>query len=327
MSDRADHSTKADDATRPRFDLKALGELYPFRSRWWERNGLRYHYLDEGSGDVLFMLHGNPTWSFFYRELIKEFRKDHRVIALDQMGCGLSDRPTEEQYSYRYDRRIRDVQEFLKYLRIDGGATLVAHDWGGIIGTGVAARDPGLFSRFVLMNTAGFRMPDGKKLPWQLRYVKKFPILPELQIRGFNAFVRLATVFGLETRMPSEVKRGYRLPYDSWHNRLAVYRFIQDIAVDRNEPSYEAVKVTDENLHKLKGKPMLIIWGARDFIFDMEILAEWRKRFPEAEYEVLEDAGHFVIEDARERCISAISDFLHSNPIKVEKRREPNGRC
>ncbi|MGA1794163.1 MAG: alpha/beta fold hydrolase [Thermoplasmatota archaeon] len=300
----------------PNFDIEALRGMYPFESNWWEHNGLRYHYLDEGKGDVILMLHGNPTWSFYYRELIKEFRKDHRVIVPDLMGCGLSDRPTDEQYEYRYGTRIKDVEEFLKHLGISGGVTLIAHDWGGIIGSGVAARNPELFSRFIMMNTAGFRMPEGKKLPWQLWYAKNFPLLPSIHIRGFNSFVRLATVFGLESKMPPEVKKAYTTPYNSWHNRIAVQRFIQDIALHPKEPSYGDIKITDENLHKLEGSPMLVIWGAKDFIFDMDILKEWRRRFPKAEVEVFEDAGHFVLEDATDRIIARIRKFLKKHPIK-----------
>jgi len=301
---------------RPDFDIEALRGMYPFESRWWEHNGLRFHYLDEGEGEVILMLHGNPTWSFYYRDLTKAFRTNFRVIVPDHMGCGLSDRPTDEQYDYRYGTRIRDVEEFLKHLGIKGGVTLIAHDWGGIIGSGVAARNPELFSRFIMMNTAGFRMPEGKRLPWQLWYAKRFPLIPCIQIRGFNAFVRLATVFGLESKMPPEVKKAYTAPYNSWHNRIAVQRFIQDIALHPKEPSYEDIRITDENLHKLEGAPMLMIWGAKDFIFDMDILEEWKRRFPDAEIEVFEDAGHFVLEDATDRIIARIGKFLRKHPLE-----------
>ncbi|MBN1390176.1 MAG: alpha/beta fold hydrolase [Candidatus Thermoplasmatota archaeon] len=309
----------------PVFNIGKLRKHYPFKSNWWEHRGLRYHYLDEGEGEPILMLHGNPTWSFYYRELIKAFRRTHRVIVPDQMGCGLSDRPTDKEYDYRYGRRIEDVEAFMEHLGLESGVTLVAHDWGGIIGSGVAARNPDLFSRLVLFNTAGFRMPEGKKLPWQLNYVKHFPILPAVQIRGFNAFVRLATVLGLESRMPADVKRGYRAPYNSWHNRIAILRFIQDIAIEPDEPSYEAAKVTDENLHRLGGKPILILWGAKDFIFDLDILDEWKRRFPDAEVELYEDAGHFVIEDATDRIIERMRGFLSSHPLPQRDGGHSNG--
>jgi len=309
----------------PVFDINKLGVLYPFRSRWWEYRGLRYHYIDEGEGETILMLHGNPTWSFYYRELVKAFRGTHRVIALDQMGCGLSDRPTDEEYEYRYRRRIEDVEAFLKHLGLESGVTLVAHDWGGIIGSGVAARNPGLFSRFIFMNTAGFRMPEGKNLPIQLRYAKNFPLLPTLQIRGLNAFLRIATHVGLEKRMPREIRKAYLAPYNSWHNRIAIIRFIQDIAIKPGEPSYDTAGFTDENIHRIGDKPILILWGAKDFIFDMDILSEWKRRFPGAEVEVYEDAGHFVLEDASDRMIERMCGFLESHPLTDQIGGPRNG--
>ncbi|MBN1540404.1 MAG: alpha/beta fold hydrolase [Candidatus Thermoplasmatota archaeon] len=299
----------------PVFDIGKLRKHYPFKSNWWEHRGLRYHYLDEGEGEPLLMLHGNPTWSFYYRDLIKAFRETHRVIVLDHMGCGLSDRPTDDEYEYRYGRRIEDMEAFMEHLGLDSGVTFVGHDWGGIIGSGVAARNPDLFSRFVLFNTAGFRMPEGKKLPWQLGYVKHFPLLPALQIRGFNAFLRIATYVGLEKRMPREIRKAYLAPYNSWHNRIAILRFIQDIAIRPDEPSYDAIRITDENIHRIGGRPMLIIWGAKDFIFDLKILEEWKKRFPGAEVELYKDAGHFVVEDATDRIIERLHRFLSSHPL------------
>jgi haloalkane dehalogenase len=158
-------------------------------------------------------------------------------------------------------------------------------------------------------------MPEGKRLPIQLWYAKNFPLLPTFQIRGLNAFLRIATHVGLQKAMPPEIKKAYTAPYNSWHNRIAIQRFIQDIAIRPDEPSYETIKFTDENIHRIEHRPMLIVWGAKDFIFDRDILAEWRKRFPDAEVEVYEDAGHFVIEDATDRIIERIRGFLSSNPL------------
>ncbi|MGA1848500.1 MAG: alpha/beta fold hydrolase [Thermoplasmatota archaeon] len=299
----------------PVFDIEKLRKHYPFRSNWWEHRGLRYHYIDEGKGEPILMLHGNPTWSFYYRELVKAFRSTHRVIVPDQMGCGLSDRPTDDEYEYRYRRRIEDLEALMKHLGLDKDVTLVAHDWGGIIGSGLAARNPDLFSRFIMMNTACFRMPEGKKLPIQLWYAKNFPLLPTFQIRGLNAFLRIATHVGLKKTMPPEIRKAYTAPYNSWHNRIAIQRFIQDIAIKPDEPSYDTIRFTDENIHRIEEKPMLIIWGARDFIFDMDILKEWKRRFPGAEVEVYQDAGHFVVEDATDRIIERMNGFLSSNPI------------
>lgn len=305
---------------RSTFDLSPHRKHYPFKSHWWDRDGLDFHYLDEGEGEPLLMLHGNPTWSFYYRNLVKAFRKDYRVIVPDHIGCGPSSKPSDDEYDYRMESRVVDIERFLEHLGIDRNITLIAHDWGGIIGSAVAARNPDLFSRLVLMNTAAFRMPEGKKLPWQLWYAKNIPIIPAIQIRGLNAFSLLATYTGVQKKMDPEIRKAFTAPYDSWKNRIATHRFVQDIPLKQSEPSYEVLKLTDQNLHRLKGKPMLIIWGERDFIFDMEILNIWRSRFPDAEVHTIPDAHHYVLEDAPDEIIERIGRFLRSNPISDRGR-------
>jgi haloalkane dehalogenase len=169
------------------------------------------------------------------------------------------------------------------------------------------------------MNTAGFRMPDGKKLPLRLWYARNFPLLPKCQIQGLNAFAFLATYLGVKKKMSKDARRGLLAPYNNWKNRFAIYRFIQDIALYPNDPSYETIKETDEHLHKLRGKPMLILWGKGDFIFDMEILDVWRQRFPEAKVGIVEDAGHYIIEDVPETVIEQMERFLTEDPLEEGK--------
>jgi haloalkane dehalogenase len=303
----------------PVFDLEPHRKLYPFKSNWWEHKDLRYHYIDEGEGDVILMLHGNPTWSFYYRELVKAFSDRYRVIVPDMMGCGLSDRPSMEEYDFRYRRRVEDIEAFMDHLGLEKDVTLVAHDWGGIIGSAVAGRNPEKFSRYIFLNTAGFRMPKGKNLPFRLWWARYFPVIPKIMMQGFNAFARFATTMGAQKKMSSEVKAGLLAPYNSWHNRLAIYRFVKDIALESEHPSYQMVKETDEKLLKLKGRPMLILWGKGDFIFDMDILEVWKQRFPEARVHVVEDAGHYIIEDSPDVVIREMENFLAEEPLKGKK--------
>lgn len=292
------------------FDIAPFRDIYPFEHHWFERNGLRHHYLDEGSGPPVLLLHGNPTWSFYFRELVKGLRSDHRCIAPDHMGMGLSDRPGEDRYDYRLASRIDDVEALLDHLGIGEDITLIAHDWGGVIGAGVAVGHPERFSRFVFMNTAAFRMPEGKRLPLSLYYVKYGLISPTLLIRGINAFSRIASYIGVEKRMDPHVRKGYVAPYNSWRNRLSTLRFVQDIPLVSKDPSYGTLKWIDENLSKLKGKPMLVLWGEKDFIFDMDIFDVWRARFPKARFVTYPDAGHYVIEDARDRILKEVGIAL-----------------
>ncbi len=305
---------KKDISDRPApFDITPYREHYPFKDRWWTHRGLKYHYLDEGEGDPVLMVHGNPTWSFYFRELVKALSKDHRVIVPDHMGCGLSDRPTDGEYDFSLRSRIDDLDSLMEHLGLKGNVTLIAHDWGGVIGSAVAVRHPERFSRFVFMNTAAFRMPEGKRLPFSLYFVKYTPILPTLMIRGFNAFSIIASHIGVEKKLAPDIRKGLTAPYNSWRNRLATLRFVQDIPLGPKDRSYSTLKELDDGLHKLKGRPMLIFWGEKDFIFDLEIRAVWKERFPEARFVNFPDAGHYVLEDARESIVKLTTEFLHGS--------------
>ena len=130
--------------------------LYPFQSHFMPINGHRYHYVDEGRGPAVLMLHGNPTWSFYYRHLIAALAPGHRVIAPDHIGCGLSDKPGAQAYGYRLEDRVADLETFIHRLVPDTPLTLVVHDWGGMIGMAFALRHLSQIQRLVITNTSGF---------------------------------------------------------------------------------------------------------------------------------------------------------------------------
>ncbi len=121
--------------------------------------GLRYHYLDEGQGEPVVMVHGNPSWSFYYRHLVEALRDNHRCIVPDHIGCGLSDKPDDARYEYTLSRRAADLEALLDHLGIEGPLTLVMHDWGGMIGMTYATRHPERIARLVVLNTAAFHLP------------------------------------------------------------------------------------------------------------------------------------------------------------------------
>ncbi|HOK05691.1 MAG TPA: alpha/beta fold hydrolase [Syntrophales bacterium] len=302
------------DAAVP-FDIERHRSLYPFRSHWLIRGGHRLHYVDEGRGEAMVLLHGNPTWSFYYRQLIRAFSPRYRVIAPDHMGCGLSDRPDEREFAYTLEGHVANLKALLDHLSLPGKVTLVAHDWGGMIGMAWACANAERVGRVILLNTGAFLIPPGKGLPWQLWFVKYFPLLPTVLVRGFNAFALGATVLGTKKGLAPEVRRGLTAPYNSWRNRLATLRFVQDIPASPRDPSYALAKWTDEHLHLLRGIPMLILWGGGDFVFDDKILDEWRRRFPEAEVHTFPDAGHYVLEDKPDEIIALMTDFLSRHPL------------
>jgi len=287
-------------------------ELYPFEPHWLTLpSGHRMHYVDEGPREapVVLMLHGNPTWSFYWRRLISALRLSHRVIAPDHIGCGKSDKPGDEAYSYRLAERVQDIEALVAQLGLQDIA-LAVHDWGGMIGMGWAHRHPDLVARLVVLNTAAFPMPSTKRLPpslWLARDTKAGALL----VRGFNAFARGATRLAVtRVKLPKEVRDGLCAPYDSWAHRRAVLRFVQDIPLRESDPSFSLVRDVGEQLHQFNDRPVLICWGDRDFVFDEHFLRVWKSALPNAEVHQFPDCGHYVLEDAPAEIEQLVRRFL-----------------
>ena len=287
--------------------------LYPFEPHHFDRGaGLRMHFLDEGSGQPVLMVHGNPSWSFYYRNLVLALRGTHRCIVPDHIGMGLSDKPGDESYAYTLAQRIDDLEALVASLELREPLTLVVHDWGGMIGMGWAIRHPAQIARLVILNTAAFPLPAGKHLPWLLKLARTS--LGALLVRGFNAFAWGAARVGCTRhRMPAQVSAAYRAPYDSWANRIATLRFVQDIPLHLADPAYALVHHVAGNLELFKATPALIVWGGKDFVFDHDFLAQWREHLPTAKLRYLADAGHYVLEDGADEVIPLIAEFVRSS--------------
>ena len=284
--------------------------LYPFESHELRLDGSRYHYLDEGSGEVLLLVHGNPTWSFYWRNLVLGLRDKYRVIVPDHIGCGLSDKPAD--YPYRLAQHAENLSSLIKELNLQK-VTLLAHDWGGAIGLGAATAQPERFSRFVMFNTAAFR---SNWMPWRIR-ICRTPILGKIAVQGFNAFAKAALWMAVSKheRMTSAVRQGLLAPYDSWANRRAIYRFIEDIPMSAAHPTYETLLEIETRLALFKTMPWMFIWGMRDWCFKPKFLERFLDFFPKADVHRLADAGHYVIEDAYEEIIPLVDQFLTHNPV------------
>jgi haloalkane dehalogenase len=291
---------------------KVPESLYPFRSKWLDIDGLQMHYLDEGEGEIVVAVHGNPTWSFYYRDLVQALRGEYRIIVPDHMGCGLSDKPNDDRYDYRLGRRVEDFGRLMDDLGLED-INLVVHDWGGMIGLAWAVRNPGMIRRLVILNTAAFHLPKTKAFPWQLWMVRDTPLGP-LMVRGFNGFARGAARFACtRKKLSREVRDAYCAPYDSWADRIATLRFVQDIPLRPADPGYEIVTDTSASLEVFRDRPVLMCWGDRDFVFDHHFLAEWERIYPQAEVHRFPDCGHYILEDASEQVIPLIRDFLASS--------------
>lgn len=303
---------------RKPIDLKSFRHLYPFKSHYLDLNGLKYHYVDEGSGQPVVMLHGNPTWSFYFRDLIKALSGQYRVIAPDHIGCGLSDKPDSKAYDYKLKSRVDDLESLIENLKIKEKISLVLHDWGGFIGMAYALRHPERIGRFVLMNTAAFLPPPGKPIPIILIMIRRLRLLAMFAVQGFNLFALGALFINSYKGLSKEVKAGLIAPYNCWQNRIATLKFVQDIHLTENNPSYGVVKQVDNKMKLFLNLPILICWGKHDFVFDLDYLKEWQRRFPDADAHIFPEAGHYVLEDVPEKIIPLTREFLQKHPCRED---------
>ncbi|MDA0281868.1 MAG: alpha/beta fold hydrolase [Planctomycetota bacterium] len=287
-----------------------FAEEYPFESHFLEVDGQNIHYIDEGAGETLLCVHGNPTWSFAWRKIVRQLSDRYRVIAVDHLGCGLSSKPHGHRYSLA--GHISNLQSLVTQLNLEQ-TTLFAHDWGGAIGMGTAAKMPERFSRFVLFNTAAFR---SQRIPLRIA-VCRIPFLGTFALQGLNAFSRAALVMAAEKseRMTAAVKRGYLAPYNSWANRAAVNAFVKDIPLRPSHPSWQTLVEVEAGLEQFKSHPVLLVWGERDWCFTTKFLEEFEQRFPAAQTLRIPDGGHYVFDDSHEVFLPRVESFLSGHPV------------
>jgi cis-3-alkyl-4-acyloxetan-2-one decarboxylase len=272
--------------------------------------GHKLHYLDQGQGPTLLMVHGNPTWSFYWRTLVQGLSDTYRCVVPDHLGAGLSDKPTD--YPYRLEDHIRNLVELIDHLDLKN-VTLLVHDWGGPIGLGAAVERPDRIARLVIFNTSVFM----EHVPLRIR-LSRWKGIGELAIQGLNGFVRggLLTAIGDRSRMKDGVGQGYLAPYDSWGARVGHLAFIRDIPLEEGHPTRAVIDRLTEQVPKLLGvKPTLFFWGDKDFVFTPRFLERWQKWWPNAEAVRYADAAHWVVEDAHERIVPKLREWLDQHPL------------
>ncbi|MSU45965.1 MAG: alpha/beta fold hydrolase [Lacunisphaera sp.] len=262
-------------------------------------------YLDEGHGDeAIVMLHGNPTWSFYYRNLVLGLRGKIRCIVPDHLGCGLSDKPQGFDYTLgEHTKNLRALLDSLKLRKIH----LIVHDWGGPIGLGAALAKPEQLGRVVILNTASFA---DAQLPWRIRLCR-IPRLSEWLVRVLNGFAWPATRMAVTKPLSPDVKRGFLFPYNNWANRIATHRFVQDIPMGKGSASDLALAEVERKLVILRDRPVRILWGGQDFCFNRHYYNRWRVILPGANADYFTEAGHYVLEDAGQECLQQIQEFLN----------------
>ena len=293
----------------------SLDPEFPFTPHFVRSGDHWLHFVDEGppNGEVLLFLHGNPTWSFLWRRLLARFRDRYRVVAPDYLGCGLSEKPANGDYTLAgHAERVRFLVEELDLERV----TLVTHDWGGAIGMGLARRVPERVARFVFCNTAAFPFPV---LPRRIA-VCRTPLLGPLLVRGLGGFSRAAlrTAHAKRGRFSKQERRGYLAPYASWADRVAIQAFVDDIPMDPKHRSWSELTAIADALDGFRDRPAACLWGMRDWCFTPAILDEWLRRWPELEVTRFPEAGHWVTEDEPDGVGEALEAFLARHPLSSE---------
>jgi cis-3-alkyl-4-acyloxetan-2-one decarboxylase len=296
--------------------------LYPFASQFASLGGARIHYVDEGPADkkiggTLLFVHGNPTWSFHWRELILAMRSKYRCVAPDHLGCGLSDKPTN---MLRLADHIGNLAALIEQLDLRE-VTLVAQDWGGAIGLGTMLRMPERLQRIVLFNTGAF---PPNYIPWRIRACR-IPLLGQLAVQGANLFSRAALHMTLarRARLDPTVAAGYLAPYDSWVKRRALYGFVKDIPSGPQHPTWKTLAQIEAGLPSFADHPVLLIWGLRDWCFRPDCLQRFEQTWPQAEVHRLADVGHWVVEDAGDEALPLVQRFLSTIDLATSHSAQP----
>ncbi|MCI5223953.1 MAG: alpha/beta hydrolase, partial [Candidatus Electrothrix sp. AR4] len=165
---------------------------------------------------------------------------------------------------------------------------------------------PDRVAGLVVLNTAAFH---SQRVALRIA-ICRWPLLGALLVRGLNGFAWPATFMAVRKKMRPEIKAGFLAPYDTWANRIAVHRFVQDIPLRPDHPSWDTLSKVEASLEQLQDRPMRIFWGGQDFCFNDHFYEQWRQRFPSAESHYFPDAGHYVLEDALPEILSLLSPFL-----------------
>lgn len=291
--------------------------LYPFEPKQIKvEGGHTMSYVDLApQGETILaptvMIHGNPTWSFYYRNLLSAVSAaGGRALAPDHIGCGLSDKPNDDEYHYTLSRRVKDLHLWFEEVGLsDTKVNLVVHDWGGMIGMAYATQYPERINKLVILNTAAFHIPGDKRLPFTL-WLGRNTTLGQVLIQGFNAFSGLATRWACMKPLSPEVSKIYTAPYRSWSTRIATHRFVKDIPLKSSDDAYQTVNETQAKLSHFTKTPTFIGWGLKDFVFDHTFLKVWQHRFPHSEAHIYPESGHYILEDEKTDLIPKIVIFL-----------------
>lgn len=275
---------------------------YPFTHKYFDVNGVKLHYVDEGSGDVLLFVHGTPSWSFEFRHAIKYLSKTFRCIALDHIGFGLSDKPAD--YDYSTQNHSVTLGKFIDFLQIKN-FNLLVHDFGGPIGLRYAVDHPEQINKLIILNTwcrSIASEPEFKKM----RSILGSPLLPFLYKQfNFSAKYILPAAYGEKSRLTKEIHQQFLKPFSKSSERKGTVAFAKSLLKDQ-----EWFQSIWNKLDNISSKPTLLIWGMKDQFITEKYLLGFEEKFMNAEVIRYEDAGHFVLEEKSMVAAPEIEKFL-----------------
>ena len=292
-----------------------FGGTWPYEPRWLSTDGLRIHYVDEGrrDGEPVVMLHGHPAWIYVYRHFIRGLTDAGlRAIAHDQAGFGRSDKP-DRVAAYSLERNLSHFEALMDELELDR-VTLVLHDWGGPLGLAWAVANPERVARLVVLNTfTGSIAPDAARSALLWIRMMRSRLLGDLLVRGARLPVRLFLLrMGVahRDRIGTHERAAYLAPHARWGSRAVLIAYPRLWPLEAGHPTSQLARHVEADLSALAGKPVLICRGLKDPGYKAGLLTLGKDAFPNAEVHDFEDASHFLQEDAHERIVPLIAEFL-----------------
>jgi haloalkane dehalogenase len=275
-------------------------EVYPFRSRELALREGRMHYVDEGSGDPVVLVHGTPTWSFEWRHVIAALAPRRRVIAMDHLGFGLSERPADVPYTPEW--HAKNFDEFITKLN-PAPFTLVVHDFGGPIALGFAERNPELVKRVVIVNSWMWSFADDKEMAGRAKIAGGAFGKWLYEWMNFSLRVIAPSAWGDKRKLTPAIQKQYldRFP-DRWSRGAVLWALARSLL--GSSAHYESLW---QNRRTLADRPMTIVWGMKDSAFKPYQLAKWREAFPKAQVVEVAGAGHWPHEEEPDAVVAAIA--------------------
>jgi pimeloyl-ACP methyl ester carboxylesterase len=292
---------------------------FPFASRFARVNGHRMHYVDEGEGDPVLLLHGNPTWSFLYRKFIPRIvAAGYRVIAPDHIGFGLSDHPARE-HDFSLENHIANLAEFIRRLRLQR-LTVVCQDWGGPTGLACVVLNPSAFKAIVVMNTWAWPEPTefhSSVFPWRMMHA---PVVGPYLFQRRNILVERGLYLSVVHREQflKEALPAYRFVMPDYDSRLLTRVFPRLIPLRSDDRSAATMRWLEQSLRGLK-IPALIVWGKEEIVFPAECAQRFKTLLPHAKGPLWVTGSHFLQEDSPEEICGHILDFVNDH----DGRKQP----